>query len=216
MYIKLIIAVLMISTSLYSSSSKTYHNQTGDLSYYYSVTQVDLSNDKHKVMVDSEHIKESFVISYDASTLKWDHENKETSTNVSVVRKNNRLILNGHIYNTVFKGKVEQIDNNPWFQSLNTAIQRFVKSNKNEQVFWLLSDKSLTLHQMIAKEKKYMTLVIDGESVDAIQVEITFPGWGGLFWSAHYWFRRSDVQFLRYEGRNGPPGTKETIITYLD
>lgn len=56
------------------------------------------------------------------------------------------------------------------------------------------------------------TITLDGCEVKTVHVRIRMDGFFSTLWHGDYWFRTKDWLFVRYQGRNGPPGTPETVI----
>ena len=114
-----------------------------------------------------------------------------------------------------FKGKEItkelKIDNRPWYQAWNLSFSRFVLSGRGRQEFWTLRDSDLKEFVMVVIRENEEVIELNGQAVEAVKVKVTLNNWMSKFWKVHYWFRKSDGVFLRYEGANGPPGTPLTV-----
>ncbi|RAP38197.1 hypothetical protein DID80_02940 [Candidatus Marinamargulisbacteria bacterium SCGC AAA071-K20] len=218
MWLKLKISLLLVIcfTIANVASTQTLFNKTGDFEYYFDVKTTRIAKDKIVKTIKAPHKSEKFTLSFDSSTLKWELKNRRASSDIIVERKQNKLILSGQIGSTLFKRKVEYIDNYPWFQSLEAGAGEFLRSKKTSQIFWSLNSETLSLHQMEFNDKERVVISVDGKELEAVKIRMTFPGWRSMFWSTYFWYSFSDNKFIRYEGRNGPPGTKNTTITIVN
>lgn len=209
---KLIVLILLCITPYCFSETTILHHQIGDQSFF--SKEIEIKKDKQFNITKLTPIAtENMNCLSDYSTTTWTLKNNETSANILVERKNNSLIINGKIRNETFLNKKEQIDNSPWYQSMNRAAQQFLNANKNSQSFWFFSSYSLKLHKMEFTDKELVQININNKLQNAYKIRVTFPGWKGRFWSSYFWFDESKKEFIRYEGRQGPPGAKLTVIT---
>lgn len=144
------------------------------------------------------------------ATKEWKLHNKGEDTDLIAERSDNSIVIKGD-----FKGKEItkelKIDNRPWYQAWNLSFGRFVLSNRDRQEFWTLRDSDLKEFVMVVLREKEEIIELNGEAIETVKVKVTLNNWMSKFWKVHYWFRKSDGVFLRYEGVNGPPGTPLTV-----
>ena len=150
----------------------------------------------------------------DNSALVWELVNDRTDTRLTAERVGDIIKLEGK-----FEGKTVdktlKIDGKPWFQAWDLSLGSFVLSGKKSLEFWTVRN-DLKAFRMAAFRDKEETLEINGRNVEAVKVKVSLPGWMAKFWSASYWFRKSDGVFVKYQGANGPPGTPETVIELVN
>jgi hypothetical protein len=103
----------------------------------------------------------------------------------------------------------------PWFQLLSFSLGPFVTSEKSSLTFQMLRPDTLTMVTLEAKKQGVENVLVEGKEVSAIKVRVSPPWPLCTLWKGYYWFRESDPLFLRYEGTNGPPGTKKTVVQFL-
>jgi len=68
---------------------------------------------------------------------------------------------------------------------------------------------------MVATREGEETVMLGGDSVQAIKVRFSPAGPLSAFWKAEYWYRKSDLRFIRYRAVRGLPGSPETIVTLI-
>lgn len=151
------------------------------------------------------------ILTPDFTTQKWENNTKRQDTKLAAHRSGNTIKIQG-----TFKGKEIakefKIDNRPWFQAWNLSLGPFALSGKNRLEFWTVRNNDLKECTMVVLREKEETIKINSQAVETVKVKVTLTGWTSVFWSAHYWFRKSDGLYLRYEGANGPPGTPVTVV----
>lgn len=150
------------------------------------------------------------ILDPELTTKKWKIDDKSAGTDLTAQRSDNSIVIKGD-----FKGKEItkklKIDSRPWYQAWNLSFGRFVLSGRDRQEFWTLRESDLKEFVMVVLREKEETIVLNGQAVAAVKVKVTLNNWMSKFWKVHYWFRKSDGVFLRYEGANGPPGTPVTV-----
>lgn len=151
----------------------------------------------------------------DFSTQSWVIEDPSTTTNMTVLRNNNELIMDG-----IFKGeKVERtikVDSSPWYQALSLSLRQFVDQNRNHIQFWSIRPDNLDVHRLQVNREAEETRIIEGTLTEVIKLKIQLTGLKSVFWSCYYWLRKSDGLFVRYEGPSGPPGWPLTTVELLE
>lgn len=151
----------------------------------------------------------------DFSTQSWVINDPSTTTNMTVLRNNNELIMNG-----IFKGeKVERsikVDSSPWYQALSLSLRQFVDQNRNHIQFWSIRPDNLDVHHLQVNREAEETRTIEGTLTEVIKLKIQLTGLKSAFWSCHYWLRKSDGLFVRYEGPSGPPGWPLTTVELVE
>lgn len=104
------------------------------------------------------------------------------------------------------------IDTLPWYQPLSYSLRSFLRSDRESVRFWMVRSDILKPIRMQATKVGLETIAFGGASVAAVKVRVAPDGLLSMLWHGHYWYRRSDGLFLRFEGRNGLPGTPVTVV----
>jgi hypothetical protein len=106
--------------------------------------------------------------------------------------------------------------NLPWFQLLSFSLRSFAQSDENSVLFQFLRPDNLSIVKLEAKKNGNATISMSGQEVAACHIRVSPPWPFSVFWQGNYWFRASDGLFLRFEGVNGPPGTKKTVVQLVE
>lgn len=143
-------------------------------------------------------------------TQKWRIvvENKH---DITAERNGNTL----HIYGTRFGESYDttvEIDERPWYQPLSFSLGNFLDSDRQKISFWVIRADKIEVIALTAEKIGVETLMFDGKKVSTQKVEIRAEGFYSKFWSASYWYRKSDNLFLRYKSVHGVPGTAATTV----
>lgn len=146
----------------------------------------------------------------DYATLRWELRNQGAGTDLAAVREGDLLVVKGR-----FKGKEVakefKIDPLPWYQLPEVALAGFVRSEAEKTEFWIIDPIYLKHYKMSAAKQKTEYLTVNNQEVEAVQVKVAVS----IFWSAHYWYRKADGVYLRFEGVRGGPGTPKTVVEFL-
>ncbi len=151
----------------------------------------------------------------DLSTQSWTVVDPTMETDVTVVRKDDELIVDG-----VFKGKkvdrVIKIDSSPWYQALSFSLRQFTDQNRTHVEFWSIRPDNLGIHHLQVNREGEEIRIIEGIPSEVIKLRIQLTGLKSAFWRCYYWLRKTDGLFVRYEGPSGPPGWPMTIVKLLE
>lgn len=145
-------------------------------------------------------------------TLSWSVTDPEIKTALNVVRHGDKLVFTGR-----FKGEKIQrtisISSEPWYQALSLSLRKFNRSSDQKAQFWSIRPDTLDVHLLeIIKEGEELIL-LGSDPCHANRIKIQLTGYKSVFWSSHYWLRKEDGLFVRYEGPSGPPGWPLTTVT---
>lgn len=150
----------------------------------------------------------------DLSTLSWNMQNPQSGTDLTVNRAGNTLVIRGLFAGEVINKEV-QIDAAPWYQALSVSLRQFIDPGQKSIQFWTIRSDTLEVHRLQVTRQKTTLLEVSSDSVATIQLKIQPTGWRAPFWSANYWLREKDGVFIRYQGRNGAPGTPLTSVVMV-
>ena len=100
----------------------------------------------------------------------------------------------------------------PWYQSISYSVGQHFLNSLEDIKFYIFSSQKLNFYTMKAKFLGKEVINLNNNQINAIKVKVSASGLKAKFWHSFYWFRESDGLFLKYKGRNGPPGTPITTI----
>ncbi len=143
-------------------------------------------------------------------TLFWQFRRKDQA-DVEAVRHGNRLQISG----TLDGRRIDvtrAIDDRPWYQPLSFSLRFFLDSGLPEASFWTIRSDTLEVVTMRAERKGTEEIEVAGRRTPAFKVEVRRDGLLSSFWHGSFWFRKDDLQFVRYAAVHGPPGTGETVV----
>lgn len=155
------------------------------------------------------------ITSSDASlrTVQWEKRHPSKGTHVLIRRKENRLQIEGS-----WEGEAVStdrgIDDAPWYQATSLALRKLVLSPATEDTFWTLRPNTLKVYKMTAEKIDEETISVNGESIPTEKIRLSVNGVPRLIYESHYWFRKADGVFVRFEGPGGPPGHPRVHIEY--
>ena len=161
---------------------------------------------------------EVHIVMVYAETLEstsWQHIDPEASTDYTARRSGRTISVTGRSDGTRVDETFELDDEDPWIQSIERSLQPFVLSDRDRIRFWTVQPGELQLRKLQAARRGRTTIELDGRPTDVIEVRVSLPGIGSVFWSATYRFRASDGQFVQSEAVRGWPGTPKTIVEKL-
>lgn len=150
----------------------------------------------------------------DLSTHHWTINDPTAKTTLAVSRHDQELMIDG-----IFKGKpvqrIVKIDSAPWYQALSLSLRQLTDAEHNHLEFWSIRPDTLDVHRLQVTKEAEEILVIEGGSFATIKLKIQLTGLKSAFWSCHYWLRKQDGLFVRYEGPSGPPGWPMTTVELI-
>ncbi len=211
----LLCGLFMVPSQAYSVSSEQhlYRKATGKEVHLFN-WRLERSHEI-RLITDIKQERDVTRINQELATRSWSVKDPVVNTDLLVSRHDNELIMRG-----TFKGKklnkTVTIDDSPWYQALSVSLQQYTNPNIGTKEFWSIRPDNLDVHKLRVIPAGVEELEVDGQLTTAIKLKIQLPGFKAVFWSCHYWLRRSDGLFIRYEGPSGPPGWPDTIVELID
>ena len=166
-------------------------------------------NGLRKIMQDTEDYTET------------SYGNENTERFISINKKNGdmvEVVVSGNfatIYvtkNAQASAKEINLNKEPFKFPPSFYMKDFVQSDKKSLVIWLSNKVDGELRQMVFTKLNNETVTIDGASYECQKIEMKPTGFAGVFWQAHYWFEINTGNYIKYQGKKGPPGTPDFII----
>lgn len=109
-------------------------------------------------------------------------------------------------------GKEErEIDQDPWYASIDFGLTGFIRSGREEAEFWTLNPENFKTYKMVAERNGDDSFAYGGASVRATEVRVTASGVPAIFFKMKYLMRESDGIRLLFEGKQGGPGSPKII-----
>ena len=175
----------------------------GDLIYI----KTDSTDEHYKIVTDD-----------NLCTIKLEIEFGKNSDTITIHKEDDRFVIKGTENRSI------QVDPEiPWYQSL-ICLKEFSLSKDRKRSFYSLSShfderlskgKGIQVLRFIAKKEGKETVEVDGKTVEAWRVMVTFDDIRSLFWKAYYWYRTHDGLLVMYKEIRGGPGTPETLGTLI-
>lgn len=156
----------------------------------------------HTVVVDPESLE----------SISWRHAAREADTDYTARRNGRSITVVGRSNGASVNETFHLADEDPWIQSIERSLRPFVLSERNRIQFWTIQPGDPELRKLQAVRRGRDRIDVDHEPIDVFEVRVSLTGIGSIFWSATYWFRVSDGQFVRSEAVRGWPGTPKTIV----
>ncbi len=138
------------------------------------------------------------------------YTNSKTSTDYTAQRFGNKIKISGRLKNRSIKREFI-VNNNPWYQAIEHALEQFATSHKDKITFWFINADDCEIIEMEAIKQGTDSIKLQNRSQYALHVKVNLTGFAALFWSADYWFRKNDNRFIRYETTAGLGGPKLVI-----
>ena len=193
------------------STTCTYLETTGEASKHFCLTLLHDGENKVLTYRDGTEIDHTYF-SRELTTIRWTVTDSGKSTQIDVIRDSGRLLIQGNLGGEPVE-RTHEVGDLPWYQALSISLSTLFNDKDADREFWILHPDTLALHRMQVSDIREIELEQGGQTIPVWQVEIRPTGWKSYLWHAHYWFRKSDGRFLRYEGASGPPGAPMTVIT---
>jgi len=146
------------------------------------------------------------TVEFDSNqTIKMEYKDGNQKT-TAIVQGNKIVLINKN------KESIINLRKKIWIQSFIFGFQGFILSDQNNIVFETIRPGDFKLFEMKMTKQGEEQLNLPVGNVDTIKVRVQLTGLLAHFWSAEYWYRKSDGCMVKYKGVNGPPGTPETIL----
>lgn len=154
---------------------------------------------------------DKMICDADYETLEWFYSDRKRDISIHAVRDGDVVRVTGEKAGKAVSKSV-RLETAAWFQFPEFSISRMLASPRESVTYSLFWPDRMTFYVMKASRAGGEKIMINGSQVDTIRVKVTLAGFGSIFWSSRYWFRSSDLVFVRYEGVNGLPGTNPTVL----
>lgn len=208
-----IIFILLASVSILAGETRVYQEKEGTrvTTHFFSIVTVE---DGFSVDLKSETpegpIFQKYRLDKNLGTLSWEFESAHENIKVNAERENNRITMKGTDRGKPIDKRFK-INKLPWNQTFNIGLEAFLGSTKRRMYFWAIGvggpgNMKITKFKVKRKDIESVYLEKTNKKVEAEHVTISLSGLLSMFWTGHYWFRKSDGKFLRYRGKNKPGG----------
>jgi hypothetical protein len=149
------------------------------------------------------------------TTTEWFYTDKKKNTSLHAVRENGSIRISGELKGKPIN-KTIGLETAAWYQFSEFAISYLLKTGQDPATYSLFWPNQMAFYVMKASRLGREKIRIDDKEIDTIKVKVSLSGFRSIFWSSYYWFRASDMLFVKYEGVNGLPGSATTIIELIE
>ncbi|MFP4088873.1 MAG: hypothetical protein ACLFT3_01080 [Cyclobacteriaceae bacterium] len=192
----------------------SYLDRTGDEQTQISIQKEQLADGTHTLELKEPDRYSLHYFRPKGFTRKWVHKNRSLNHDFVAERQGNTIRISG-----TFKGepvnKAVEIDEAVWINKIDHGLSEWSKSGEDEMVFWVLKLSSdLEPIRFRAERVGLEELSLASGPHKAVKIRLKLDGFlYSHLWSAYCWYRESDGLFLKFEGKNGGPGTPLTVIS---
>lgn len=158
-------------------------------------------------------VKHLFILDSACATKEW-RILRADGTETVFVREGNVILASGA--GVKANRKPARVDDLPWYASIGIGLAAFARSGKEKTEFWIVNPENGKAYRMTATRIDEGSALSCGDTVPAILVRITASGIPAAFFSMRYWFRSSDGMMIRYEGKEGGPGSADTTLELIE
>jgi len=162
-------------------------------------------------LYENDNCKHLTVFDTTFHTIKYEFENKEENSEVTIDQQDSKIVLKG-----ILKGKEIESefvnDEIKWSQSITYTLHRFMLSDKEQEIFRIFRPDNFKPIEFKAVKGEEDTLQINGTEIPVQKIKLRLNGIKSIFWKGEYNFRIPDGLFIKYKGKNGGPGSPETTI----
>jgi hypothetical protein len=152
----------------------------------------------------------TYWINSDGSNRLWKYALPLEDTDITAENFGSIINISGKLKGKSVK-KSHQIDG-IWMQSMTYSLNVIYKSEKQEMEFYTIRPDNLDLVKMKAVNAGIESIAVNGKNVDAYRVKVSLTGFLSGMWSASFWYRKSDLMFIRYDGKQGVTESSRSII----
>ncbi|MDY6914958.1 MAG: hypothetical protein SVM86_01400 [Candidatus Cloacimonadota bacterium] len=141
---------------------------------------------------------------------------KDNKSDYKLTKEGNKLLVERYCANKQLQKEYELIPETPWWQTMSYSLTKFSQRTKKEVEYQVFLIGLYDVIKLRAMKKDIEKIEVNSSTFVTQKIEITLCNFGGNFWNANYWFRKSDGLFLKYEGTNNPPCTAKTVIEFVE
>jgi len=107
------------------------------------------------------------------------------------------------------------IDGAPWFASVNYGLSELAREASGDREFWIVNPDNGKPYKMRAHTVGEETVSVNGIPTNAIKIRISVWGLPAAFFSMDYWYRKSDLIFVKSVGSEDGPGSPKTTVELI-
>ncbi len=137
-------------------------------------------------------------------TLSAKIRQKKPHRDLTLIRRGNFLEIKG-ILNGQKIDKKEKLGKQPWLHAFAASLTPFVMSGRKKTRWQSLRPDTMKPYEFEAARQGVVSITVNGKNVQAVKLKINLTGFYSMFWSSHFYFRKSDGIFVKEAGK-GPKG----------
>ena len=154
----------------------------------------------------------TYWINSDGSNRFWKYTLPLENTDVNAEISGSTVNITGKLKGNPIKKShnVEGI----WMQSMTYSLGIMIKSGKQSLEFYTIRPDNLELVKMKAVYSGMETILLNEKNVDSYRVNVSLTGFLSGMWSSSFWYRKSDLKFIRYDGKQGLTESSRSVINF--
>ncbi|RPJ03915.1 MAG: hypothetical protein EHM28_14400 [Spirochaetaceae bacterium] len=156
----------------------------------------------------------TYYTDLDFNMNAWHFIHETNGSDFWAHRNGTKIVLTGTFQNKPVNREYT-VSNGRWYQCLDLSLSKYAASSDKEHIFWVIRPTDLEYLEMIATKDGEEFVKVNGDTVWAVRLKVTVTGISGAFWSSSYWYRKSDMNYVRYEAYHGGLGTPLTVFELL-
>ncbi len=157
-----------------------------------------------------ENVSHDLKLSPDLKTLSWHYLDSPDHVTYKVERFDDELVFEGTIGEKKLDKRVS-IGELPWYQMHGYSLRTFLQSDEKEIEFYSIRPKDGKVVKLVATRGDVESIIVNGQRCKSIRVDVGLAGLLSYLGKVSYWFRTSDLVFVKYKGVTGFPGSTPVV-----
>jgi hypothetical protein len=212
------LAAVLFTLSIMSLSAEqffTYKSNAGGEEYTYRI-HIGENAGFSTISGESPAAAWKLVCGPNGETIAYEYRSEIDGADYLLERKNGFILARGTLKENDINKQIKIDKDLPWFQTLGVSFSIFVLSESKRMEFTMLRPADLKVLKWVIKKQGDEVIEINEKPVDAIRVKLNLAGILAPLWSGDLWFRRTDGQYLKFQGGSFTPGKPETVIELVE
>jgi hypothetical protein len=205
--------ILLLSSLLYSfllNASNQYYEIVEEDTLIFNISTI-MESDKTIRVYENNNRKHYTVFDSTFNTIKYEFEDISDNSRIVVNQIDGKIVLKGILNGKEISSELIN-DDVKWSQSITYTLHRFMFSKEEVEVFRIFRPDNFEPIIFKAVKAQIDTVMINNAEIPVQKILLRAKGFKSVFWKGEYNFRISDGLFIKYIGKNGGPGSTETLI----
>ena len=161
-----------------------------------------------------EKVKHHLISDAGYNTLEWSFEKVFENTNYTVKSKDGQLLFCG-VVNGKLVDKSFDCGEKSWFQFHALSLPRYINAEHSKVNFVSVRPDDAKVFELKAEYKGIESVLVKGDSVKTMRIDVSLQGLLSRFGNVTYWFRIDDGVFVKFRGMSGLPGSTPVIYELI-